>query len=275
MSALVVTGYAVASAAECPPFPAARVVALPPPGEHPRRARLPTLATALARTALGEEAAPAETAVLLGTALGSLTETEAFVRQMIVADEAAPKPRAFSASVHNAAAAAVAQALGARGESRTIVHGPASGLQALLLAERRAARGGAAPALVGGVDEVIEDVTRAWGACGPGGGPPLEGGAVLRLDAAGASAPLACLEAVSCGAAPANEADALVLAPRAYAAWGGGLAGGPALACAAAVALLSGELDPAWFALTAAPSRVVVVATPRWGESWSAVWSRP
>ncbi len=293
MSGLRVTGYALATPADLP-APAHRRVPLPAAGAHPRRARLPGLAAALGRAALGADAAPPGAAVLLGTALGSLTETEAFCVHMIEADEGTPKPRAFSASVHNAAAAQLAQAVGARGETRTLVHGPLGPLQALWLAARRRA----ALTLAGGLDEVIPRVNAAWGACGVPAAPPAEGGALLCL-APAAEAPLATLEHVTFGrsTAPAQwvaerlagpldllltptarwelPAGQLPSAPaRSYGEWGGGLAAGPAVASAAAVALLAGELEPAWAELTARPARVGVAATTRWGEVGLAVWSR-
>ena len=77
---------------------------LPGPGTRRRGGRAPLLAAALCRRALStssdEGAGPAalgQASVLFGTALGCLTETQLFVEHMIQAEEATPKPRAFSA----------------------------------------------------------------------------------------------------------------------------------------------------------------------------------
>jgi len=162
---LNVVSYAVAGSDA---FPAHRTVPLPPPGAR-RKARLPTLAAQMARVALGERDVDEETGVSFGTALGCLTETEAFVENMVRAREEMPKPRAFSSSVHNAIASRVAMEIGARGPCRTFVHGEVSFVQALFAAR--------APALIGALDERTAYVDRGRRACGKG--PGGEGGAVL------------------------------------------------------------------------------------------------
>ncbi len=96
--------------------------AWPKPGTNRKGGRLPKLASDLARLALGDREDNDNLAVIFGTSLGALTETELFVSHMIKADEATPKPRAFTASVHNAIASQTALALGARGECQTFVH---------------------------------------------------------------------------------------------------------------------------------------------------------
>ena len=144
---------------------------MPPPGAKGRKARLPDLAVALVRAAVGERTVSEETAVEFGTALGSLTETESFVENMIRAHEETPKPRHFSASVHNAMASRVAIAIGAKGPCRTFVHGELSFLQAVRSARRSRF------AVVGALDERTPYVDRAREACGKGAGG--EGGAVF------------------------------------------------------------------------------------------------
>ena len=54
-----------------------------PPQKAGRRARLPTVAIALAKHALGERSVTDDTALLFGTTYGAETETEAFVVNMI------------------------------------------------------------------------------------------------------------------------------------------------------------------------------------------------
>ncbi|MHC4958139.1 MAG: hypothetical protein ACYTGN_07160 [Planctomycetota bacterium] len=142
----------------------------PPPGAR-RKPRLPTAATALARHAVGEIELPPETAVMFGTGYGAATETEAFVENMIRHDEQAPKPRAFSVSVHNAIASKISITLGAKGPSRTFVHGALSfplALQSAMAHEW---------AIVGGLDESSPYIRLGRTACGEDAGG--EGGGVL------------------------------------------------------------------------------------------------
>lgn len=173
MSELAVLSYAVAGVPEGT-LPEHRIVPLPPPGEHRRRARLPGLASSLASAALGGEPAPVNTSVILGTALGSLTETAAFVENMLRLHEEMPRPRAFSTSVHNATTSQVARRIGARGECQTYTHGELSFHQALFAGTRVR---GSTRVLVGAIDETSAYVERATRHCASP--PSAEGGAVF------------------------------------------------------------------------------------------------
>ena len=184
---------------------------MPPPGAKGRKARLPDLAVRLAREAVGERTVPELTAVEFGTAYGSLTETESFVENMIREREATPKPRHFSASVHNAMASRVAMALGAKGPCRTFVHGELSFVQAVRSARRSRF------ALVGGLDECTPYVDRGRAACGLGAGG--EGGAVFYCGDGPALAELSvggegdvCWDAADYGEHPAACAVAVARA---------------------------------------------------------------
>jgi hypothetical protein len=222
---------------------------------------------------------------LLGTALGSLTETQAFVENMIRENEAAPMPRAFSASVHNASASRVAIALKARGENQTFVGGELSFVQALFAAARRSATGETGPVLVGALDEVTDYVRVGREHC-PSSLDAGEGGAILYCDAPDAPA-LAMLRLVAFGPSPdaaawiARHAEGVeadcALVPTA--ALGEGLKNAvvappltgdhPAAAASAvalAVAVIVGELPPATLGCDAVPSRILVVAASRFGE---------
>ncbi len=168
-------------------LPADRRVELPEPRFRGRKARLPGLAVELARRALGEGEVGAEGSVLVGTALGCLTETAAFVENLFEQDGAAPKPRAFTASVHNAIASEVARKLGARGECQTFVQGESSLAAALFAAERARVRGLTGDWLVGALDEWTPYVARGRAACGDEG-TPAEGGAFFHLARPGSGA---------------------------------------------------------------------------------------
>lgn len=160
-------------------LPAGREVRLPPPGSHPRRARLPELALTLAQAALSPRSPRPECAVFLGTALGCLTETESFL-EGVVGPDSDVRPRAFTSSVHNAAAGHVARAFGARGENQTFVQGELSPALAAFAALALRARGGTGPVLLGAVDETTRRASEVRRAClGEGPWATGEGGAVL------------------------------------------------------------------------------------------------
>ena len=253
---LPVLSYATAGC----PLLGAHDVALPPPGPRGRRARLPELAVAMARLAAGDRETDEQTSVVFGTALGCLTETESFVENMIRAKEATPKPRAFSASVHNAIASRVAMALVARGACRTFVHGEISFLLAL-----RSAR---TPALVGALDEHTPYVDRGRAACTspPGKGEPGEGGAVFFC---GEGPPLAIIREVRFArpddpaawiAERAEGADATLRAP-------GDHPSSAAVTTAIAVAVLAGTLEPPQAGLDQRPGSIAVAAASRLGDA--------
>lgn len=164
---LCVYGYAAAGPGS-EGLPATRRVPLPEPGTRRAGGRLARLALDLARAAFGEDAAKSagratsgggalrvdeSTGVLFGTAFGALTETDDFVAHLVAADEATPRARSFSASVHNALASYVALQLGARGECSTFVHDDIAFAHALLAAQAAARRDPSAAFLVGALDE--------------------------------------------------------------------------------------------------------------------------
>ncbi|RMG16162.1 MAG: hypothetical protein D6731_06775, partial [Planctomycetota bacterium] len=266
---LEVTSYAVAGAAVA--LPCARTAPLPPPGPHRRRARLPSLALALARAATGERALDPHAGVYLGTAWGSLTETEAFLAPLLGPEAAPPSPRAFTSSVHNAAAGEVARALGLHGENQTFVQGELSFACCVLAAGRRRARGEDAPSLLGALDERTPTARDAAAALCPGRGLD-EGGAVLVVG--GSAPPLARLRLLALGSSLPGPADdhadlRWTLAPGARGAplgWTGEHPSAAASAAALAVALVSGELAPAAVGCAARPRSVLLELSSRWGE---------
>lgn len=179
-ASLAIHGWAIAGWEPPLAIPPAHAVALPAPGPHPRRARLPGLAEALARAAVGGRTLGPDTAVLLGTALGSLTETEQFLLGIVGPGEPEARPRAFTHSVHNAAAGQVARVFGARGENHTFVQGEVSFAVALLAALGLRARGQRGAVLLGAVDESTPTATAIKQGClGDGPWARGEGGALL------------------------------------------------------------------------------------------------
>ena len=282
-TALPVRSYAVAGGRV--PVPEGRREPLPPAGARPRGARLPDLAVALARRALEGFPPPEACSVQFATALGCLTETGSFVENMIVAAEEAPRPRAFSASVHNAIASRLAIALSARGPCRTFTHGEVSFVHACLAAALDRARGWTAATVVGALDEWTSRAAQVCAACTA----TEEGGALLLLgEGPGA---MAVVRTVAVARRPQRawlprlleeeEADVVLLAlPAGREEVGRSLAtplvpcrplvGDHPSACAAAAALatavLGGEVPPGALGLDRSPRSIAVLAGSRWGD---------
>jgi hypothetical protein len=268
---------------------------LPPPGLRHRHPRLPGLAAALAERALeGSPAPPA--AVFCSTGLGCSTETEAFVENMILKREAAPMPRAFSVSVHNAVASRIAIRWQAHGEILTFVHAETSVMQALLAAAGWSEIHPNEPLLAGGVDEFTPYIERGRRDLGCEVDPEArEGGAVLLCGRPVESMPaLARVSRLALGRTrdvarwlegklPEDPVDLMLVAPpagtrpgpppipgpRALDArrWTGDHPSSAASATALAVALLAGEVDPEVFSLAARPRAVAVVARTRFHDA--------
>lgn len=285
---LDVLGYAVAGAGALP-LSAERVSELPAPRFHARKARLPGLAHELATRALGSAELGAEGSVLFGTALGCLTETAAFIENLFEHDGVSPKPRAFTASVHNAIASEVARKLGARGECQTFVQGELSHVAPLFAAACASARGSRGPWLVGALDEWTPYVARGRAACGREG-PATEGGALLHLVRAGSAAnPMARVTEVAFARPvdPRAWLGSRVESVEAVLTSGRGLELGlelglaavvdtlptcgdfpsaGALALAAACAVLAGELEPGVLGLAARPRSLGLLGASRFGD---------
>ncbi len=298
---LDVLSYCVAGLRSCA-LPPARTAAFPPPGALARQARLPGAATAMAKQALPAAAAAGELSVFFGTALGCLTETQAFLENMILKHEATPMPRAFSSSVHNAPAAQTAIALKARGASHTFVHADVAFLQALFAAARHWERAQEGRLLVGGLDEFTQHAGEAraallWPETTGEGGAVLvcgaasrEAPALARLGRIGLARrrdPLAWIAAKLGGeridallmAYPAGSpAAAVTLASGAHVLESRALTGDHhacvAAAAALAVAALSGELEPGALELAHAPGAIAVAAASRYGDAAFAVLER-
>jgi 3-oxoacyl-(acyl-carrier-protein) synthase len=111
-----------------------------------------------AQQALTNVAIPPEAheraAVCLGTGLGELGETAAFLENLIRLDEREPRPTCFTNSVHNSLASQVAIQLKFGGENHTVTHGPVSFELALWQALVLLKTGRAGYVLALGVDEL-------------------------------------------------------------------------------------------------------------------------
>jgi hypothetical protein len=92
-------------------------------GKRRRLSRFQQMALVAARRSLPAgalgAATPERVCVVLGTGLGSLNDTAAFVENMVLKDERAPRPLFFTNSVHNSLASQAALDLDLRGLSST------------------------------------------------------------------------------------------------------------------------------------------------------------
>ncbi|NLW49525.1 MAG: hypothetical protein GXY85_01605 [Candidatus Brocadiaceae bacterium] len=109
----------------------------------------------------GQEGPDDETAVCVGTGMGVVGATAAFLESMVEENEGNPKPTAFTNSLHNVPAAQIAVYLGLRGPNNTFIHGSVSFELALWRALRMMETGQARRAVVVGVDEASPYVVTA------------------------------------------------------------------------------------------------------------------
>jgi 3-oxoacyl-[acyl-carrier-protein] synthase II len=131
------------------------------PAESRRMSPPSKLAVAASRMALrgaglgeGAEGADPRMAVVLATAFGPSTNTEALLRQILLECPEAASPSLFMESVANAPAAQIAIALQARGASLTLCQREAGPLLALGTGAAEIAAGRAGQVLAGAVDEM-------------------------------------------------------------------------------------------------------------------------
>jgi 3-oxoacyl-[acyl-carrier-protein] synthase II len=128
------------------------------PGEARRMSPPSKLAVAAARMALRCAGLPAQeeegTAVVVATAFGPSTNTEALLKQILREGPEAASPSLFTESVANAPAAQIAIACRATGPSLTVCQREAGPLIALGRAAGEVAAGRARRALAGAVDEM-------------------------------------------------------------------------------------------------------------------------
>jgi 3-oxoacyl-(acyl-carrier-protein) synthase len=171
--------------------------------------------------------APEKICVAIGTGLGSLNDTAAFVENMILKEERAPRPMFFTNSVHNSLASQTAIELNLTGLNSTPIQREISFETALWQGATELASGRAELALVGAADELNQYHLAAgmrWGwwressaEIRPFAGAlknrerplPGEGGAVVTLGRAeNAVSPLAFVSAIRIGRSENQDAVA-------------------------------------------------------------------
>ena len=193
--------------------PAASLAEWVPPAEARRMSPPSRLAVASMRMALaGAGLRPAElagpgTAVMIATAFGPSSFSEALLRQILLDGPEAASPYLFTESVANAPAAQIAIACGARAASVTLCQREAGALLAVAAGAAAVAMGTAERALVGTVDEMpplLHALLARFGtlardpgeACVPAARPfdlhrngvmPADGATVLLLESAAAA----------------------------------------------------------------------------------------
>jgi len=128
------------------------------PAKRRKLSRIQQMTLVAAKKALGAEligtTTPEKICAVIGTGLGSLTDTAAFVENLILKDERAPRPALFTSSVHNSLASQVAIELKLSGLNSTPVQREISFETALWQGANELASGRAELALVGAADEL-------------------------------------------------------------------------------------------------------------------------
>lgn len=115
-----------------------------------------------AKTAMQESGYDTVDAVITGTGLGCLMDSERFVQAMRENDEQFLNPTSFIQSTHNMAAATIALALGCKGYNMTYVHNATSMEAAMLDAMLYLNEHPQATVLLGGVDELGLRTQQFW-----------------------------------------------------------------------------------------------------------------
>jgi 3-oxoacyl-(acyl-carrier-protein) synthase len=200
------------------------------PAKRRRLSRLQQLALVAARKSFSPElaktVAPEKICVAVGTGLGSLNDTAAFVENLILKDERAPRPSLFTSSVHNSLASQIAIELNFSGLNSTPIQCEISFETALWQGATELASGRAELALVGAADELNQYQLAAemrwgwWHESSPEIRPfagalknrerplPGEGGAVVTLGRAeNAASPLAFVSAIRIGRSENQNAE--------------------------------------------------------------------
>ena len=127
------------------------------PNQLRRMSRLLKMGVTAAGISLHDAGVEKPDAIITGTGLGMMEETEKFLNGLLDNQERLLNPTAFIQSTHNTVGAHIAVMLGCNNYNLTYVHGPVSFENALLdslmwLEERPSDK-----VLVGGVEEITED----------------------------------------------------------------------------------------------------------------------
>jgi len=131
-----------------------------------RMSRIVKMGTALAKNTLEQAGIEKPDAIIMGTGLGCMEDTEKFLKILIDDNEQTSAPTPFISSTHNSVAAQIALQLKCLGYNFTFVHKGFSLHSALLDAQIQIALGEAGHVLCGGIDEYTENKHRHYGLAG-------------------------------------------------------------------------------------------------------------
>jgi hypothetical protein len=127
-----------------------------PPAQARRMAKGIKMSTVSSQTALQEAGIENVDAIIVGTGLGCLGDSEKFVGDIIENNEQFLTPTRFIQSSHNTVAGQIALGINCKGYNFTYVHATVSFESALLDAKMQLEQDEAEHILVGGVDEMVK-----------------------------------------------------------------------------------------------------------------------
>ncbi|MBT2162773.1 beta-ketoacyl synthase N-terminal-like domain-containing protein [Zobellia barbeyronii] len=127
-----------------------------PPAAARRMARGIKMSTVSSKNALTEAGIENVDAIIVGTGLGCIGDSERFVSDIIKNDEQFLTPTRFIQSSHNTVAGQIALGLGCKGHNFTFVHSAVSFESSLIDAKIMLENNEVNTVLVGGVDELVE-----------------------------------------------------------------------------------------------------------------------
>jgi len=127
-----------------------------PPAQARRMAKGIKMSTVSSQTALQEAGLENVDAIIVGTGLGCIGDSEKFVGDIIDNDEQFLTPTRFIQSSHNTVAGQIALGIGCKGYNFTYVHSAVSFESSLMDAKMQLANDEAENILVGGVDEMVK-----------------------------------------------------------------------------------------------------------------------
>jgi 3-oxoacyl-(acyl-carrier-protein) synthase len=157
-----------------------------PPAQARRMAKAIKMSTVSSKTALQEAGLANVDAIIVGTGLGCLTESEKFVGDIITNTEQYLTPTRFIQSSHNTVAGQIALGIGCKGYNFTYVHGAVSFESALIDAKMQLELDEAQNILVGGVDEIAKYHVDSHRLIGHTKAEPIESTKLLESNTKGA-----------------------------------------------------------------------------------------
>ncbi len=131
-----------------------------PPAAARRMAKGIKMGVVSSKIALNEAGLENVDAIITGTGMGCVIDSEKFVSAIIDNNEEYLTPTSFIQSTHNTVGGQIALGMGCKGYNFTYVHSSTSFESALLDAQMQLQNGEARHILVGGVDELGEHTTK-------------------------------------------------------------------------------------------------------------------